>query len=69
MATLGIPYDLPMSGDRWVYLVVPEDFTAADADRLCGIIRALGSPTDTTKVDGGSATGQATDGQARDSRG
>lgn len=39
-----IPYDIPLGAGEWVRLVLPHDLTTAEADRICGIIRAVAFP-------------------------
>lgn len=36
-----IRYDIPLRRDMMVWLVLPDDLTTADADRLCGILQTL----------------------------
>ena len=40
-----IPYDIPLRpGTARARVVLPADFAEADADRLCGVLRAIALP-------------------------
>jgi len=36
-----IPYDIPLGDGERARLVLPQDLTTAEADRICGVIRTL----------------------------
>jgi len=44
-ARASIPYDVPLQPDggrdNWARLVLPADLTAAEAERVCGVVRAV----------------------------
>ena len=41
-----VPYDIPVRPDFIGRFILPEDFGAADAERVCGIIRAIAFPAE-----------------------
>jgi predicted DNA-binding transcriptional regulator YafY len=40
-----VAYDLPLRRDVLIRLTLPVDFTDEEAERLCGIIRAIAMPS------------------------
>ena len=40
-----IPYDIPLRpdgrGSDWARLVLPHDLTRSEAERICGVVRAI----------------------------
>lgn len=36
-----VPYDIPLGNREYVRLVLPQDLSEKEADRICGVIRTL----------------------------
>ena len=45
-----VTYDIPLQPDgrrdNWMRLVLPQDLSQTEAERICGIIRAVAMPPD-----------------------